>query len=168
MQQRDVDIVREEVRQTVAYLRAQFPDLQDDERAWMDTLEGETSIVEVANRIVERIGDCETLAEALKERIGGMIIRKGRLESQADGLRGGLVILMGEAGLKKLELAEATVSVRDVKPKLIVTDETLIPEALCKVVRKPDMTAIRAAAEQGNVPGTALDNGRSSVTIRRT
>ena len=75
MQQRDVDIVREEVRQTVAYLRAQFPDLQDDERAWMDTLEGETSIVEVANRIVERIGDCETLAEALKERIGGMMIR---------------------------------------------------------------------------------------------
>jgi hypothetical protein len=39
MEQRDVDIVREEVRQAVAYLRAQFPDLQDDERAWMDTLE---------------------------------------------------------------------------------------------------------------------------------
>lgn len=168
--QRDIKIAREEVRQAVAYLRAQFPDLEDDERAWIDTLEGVSDIKEVAAQVVDRIGECEALASALKERIGGMMIRKGRIETQAEGLRGALVILLHEAGIKKLELAEATVSVRDVKPKLIVTNETLIPDTLCKVVRKPDLTAIRAAAEQSNepIPGTALDNGRSSVTIRRT
>jgi len=167
--QRDIEVVREEVRQTVSYLRAQFPDLEDDERAWIDTLEGETSVMEVAAKVVDRIGECETMSEALKERIGGMMIRKGRIENQADGLRGALVILLREAGIKKLELPEATLSVRDVAPKPVITDETMLPDNLFKIKKSPDLTAIKKALAEGQeVPGAVLDNGRSSVTIRRT
>lgn len=169
MQQREVEIVREEVRQVVGYLRANFPDLEDDEQTWIDTIEGESSLLEVAAKVVDRIGEVEAMSDTLKTRIGGLMIRKGRFDTQAEALRGALVILMGEAALTKLELPEATISLRHIAPKLIVTDPEAVPDELCTFTKKPKLADIRTAAEQSGkpIPGTTLDNGRSSVTIRR-
>ena len=167
--QRDIEIVREEVRQVVSYLRANCPDLEDDEQAWIDTIEGESSLMEVAAKVVERVTEVESMCEAIGARQAALRERKTRFDNQVEALRGALVILMGEAGVKKLELAEATVSLRDVKPKPVITDEGIIPENLWKIKKSPDLTAIKKAWDEGQeVPGTAMDNGRSSVTIRRT
>jgi hypothetical protein len=145
--QRDVEVVRQEVRSTVEWLRAHYPGLEDDEQTWIDTLEGETDIKEVAAKLIERAIECSTMTDALKIRADAIAARKKRLDDQEKSIRGAVVILLQEAALRKLELPEATLSLRDLKPKLVVADLAALPDDCCKFERKADMDALKAAVE---------------------
>jgi len=46
-----------------------------------------------------------------------------------------------------------------------VVDENLLPDELCRITRKPDMAAIKQL--ETIIPGLAMDNGGTSLTIRR-
>jgi hypothetical protein len=181
--QRNVEIVRQEVRSTVEWLRAHYPGLEDDEQTWIDTLEGETDLKEVAAKLVERALECKSMTTGIKDRADALAARKKRLEDQEDSLRGAVLILLQEAGLKKLELPEATLSVRDVKPRLIVTDATKIPAECCETVQKIVMDKVKAAVEAFDAdkaqramtdptvlgeafPGVEWSNGGASLTVR--
>jgi hypothetical protein len=161
---RSAEIVREQIKGVVDTLRAL--DIDEADQAWIDSIEGETELFEVCGRIVARIGDLETHNTAIKERMAGMKARADRFNNQSQSLRGALMTLMDACGQKKLELPEATLSVSQRKPKRVVVDEALIPDAFWKVKREIDKTAINAA--EGVVEGTEFDNGGASLTIRRS
>jgi hypothetical protein len=143
-------------------------ELGDDERAYLDALEGETDLYEWCRRLLERIEEDEGVQAALAEQIGDRTLRKSRAAERVKAARQALTALLECARLDKLVLPEATLSVRDVPPKAIVTDEAAVPDELCKLTRRPDMAAIKAEVESGAaVPGVSLDNGGTSLTIRR-
>jgi len=68
--------------------------------------------------------------------------------------------------LRKMELPEATLSIRSVAPSVIITDEENLPDIACKFERKPDKAKIKELLASGWVAGATLSNGTKSLTIR--
>lgn len=160
-----LDLTRIQVEAVAAMLR---DELADDERAYLDTLNGETDLYEWVQRLLDRIEDDDGNIAKLSEQIADRQSRKQRAGARIKANQGAIMALLDCAKLDKLVLPEATVSVRDAPPKAIVTDEAAVPESFLKIRTSPDMAAIKAEMEAGRaVPGVTLDNGAESLTIRR-
>lgn len=160
-----LDLTKIQVAAVAAMLR---DELDEDERLYLDTLEGETDLYELVRLLLNEIEKDEGDQAVLAEQIESRKSRKHRLEARVESNRTAIMALLGCANLEKLTLPEATVSTRRLPPKAFVTDEASIPDDLCRFTRKPDMAAIKAALESGRaVSGTSLDNGGQSITIRR-
>lgn len=153
----------------VAAIRDHLHDqLAEDERFYLDMLEGETDLYELTRLLLGRIEEDEGVQSCLAEQITDRTARKQRAGERVKHNREAIMALLECAGLDKLVLPEATLSVRQVPPKAIVTDEAAVPDDYCKITRKPDLTAIKAGVEAGqSVPGVSFDNGGTSLTIRR-
>jgi hypothetical protein len=75
--------------------------------------------------------------------------------------------LLQAAHLRKLELPECTLSIRIGVPRVIIVDETEIPDEFCRIVSSPDKTKIKAAlSEFKSVPGATLSNAEDGLTVR--
>lgn len=140
-------------------------ELADDEELKLDTLEGETDLFELVSRLLERIENAEGDKAALVSQIQDRNERKARAEKRIDAHRTAIMALMETAQLDRLPLPEATCSLRKIAPKPMVVDESLLPDELCRISRKPDMAAIKQL--EAVIPGVAMDNGGTSLTIRR-
>lgn len=156
------DLTKLQVEAVVTHLRDA---IGDDEQLLLDTLHGETNLFELTARLLNHIENDEGDKAKLATQIEDRQARKARCEARVKAQREAIQMLMECAGIDKLPLPEATVSLRKVAPKLIVTDADALPDAFVSIVRKPDLAAIRAA--DCPVPGATLDNGGSSITIRR-
>lgn len=160
-----IDISKSQIAAVATMMR---DELGADERLYLDTLEGETDLFEIAGRLLEEIEEDEGVQAAIAKQMEDRQSRKERAKHRNDVRRQGLIALLGCAKLDKLVLPEATLSVRDVPPKAIVSDETAVPDSLCRFKRSPDIAAIKAEMEAGRaVPGVTLDNGGTTLTIRR-
>lgn len=160
-----VDLTKMQVEAVVAMLR---DDMDEDERLLVDTLEGETDLFEMVGKLLGQIEVDEGNVKALAEQIADRQSRKARASDRIDAYREAIQALMGCAKLDKLTLPEATLSVRQVPPKCLVTDEAAVPDELCRFRRSPDMALIKAEMESGRVvSGVTLDNGGTTLTVRR-
>jgi hypothetical protein len=141
----------------------------DDEPLRVDMLEGSTDLFELAGRLLSAIEDEEGSKAVLIAQVQDRNDRKARVERRIESYRDTLRALIEAAGTDKLALPEATVTMRKVAPKLIVTDPDALPDALCRITRKPDMAAIKEffSDNPDNCIGVTLDNGGLSMTIRR-
>jgi hypothetical protein len=75
--------------------------------------------------------------------------------------------LLALTGLKSVALAEAKVSVVNSPEKVIITDESAIPDAYMKITKEPNKTAIKNAIKSGtNIPGATMSNGGTSIQVR--
>ena len=137
----------------------------DDVVLRADMLEAETDLYVIATRILDAIEAEEGNIEALKEQASVRAARKKAAEHRLGTYRTMLTGLMETARLEKLVLPEATVSLREVAPKRIVTNPDALPDEFCTLIRKPDLAAIKAAESMPD--GVAMDNGGQSITIRR-
>lgn len=162
-----LDLTRIQVAAVADMLRDAIGE-QPDEQLLADTLEGETDLYEWVKHLLNRIENDEGNQAKLAEQIEARTARKRRLEDRVKANREAIMALLECANLDKLTLPEATVSVRKVPPKAIVTDEARVPDGLCRFTRKPDMALIKAEVEAGRaVSGVQLDNGGQSLAIRR-
>jgi hypothetical protein len=160
-----IDISKSQIAGIATMMRDAFG---EDEKLYLDTLEGETDLLEIARALLAEIEEDEGIEAALACQINDRQARRGRAAHRNVVRRNALAALLDCARLDKLVLPEATLSVRRVPPKPVVTDETAVPDGLCKLTRRPDMAAIKAEVESGAaVPGVSLDNGGVSLTIRR-
>lgn len=160
-----IDLTKMQVSAIAAMLR---DELAEDEQLYLDTLEGETDLYEITRKLLGEIERDEGDQAVLAKQIDARATRKKRLEDRVKTHRTAIMALLECANLDKLVLPEATLSVRKVPPKPIVTDEAQVPDELCKFTRKPDMAAIKAEVEAGRaVSGVSFDNGGQSITIRR-
>ena len=156
------------VRLQIDNLKLLHPEIVEDEEAWVATLESETSFEELLTNVVRRIEDTKALVIGTKDRLEELEGRKERFEHRVHSLRELAFKIMQAAELAKVELPEATLSLRAGQQQLIgdALAETL-PESLCKISRSPDRTKIKEALKAGQtVPGFQLSNSTPSLSIR--
>ena len=96
--------------------------------------------------------------------------RLERLEARAGQKKALVLAAMEEAGIKKLVEADFTLSLRLGSPKLVVIDETLIPEEFWRPqAPKLDRQFLLVALKNGrSVPGAELGNPEPTLAVRRS
>jgi hypothetical protein len=153
--------------QQISVLKSEFPSLQDDPELLADTLEGETNLHEIIDRLVMQVRENDTLAEALTARAAMIGDRRTRATTRMNFCRALIYKLMIAAGADKIKTTEGNVSVVNSPEKVIITDESAIPEGFMRIKKEPDKTAIKKALSSGkNVSGASLSNGGTTLMIR--
>ncbi|MGW1422723.1 siphovirus Gp157 family protein [Bradyrhizobium manausense] len=154
------------VRQQIENLKLSHPELLEDDEAWLMSLESETRIEDLLTQVIRQIEDTKGLVVGTKDRFEELKARKERFENRVEALRSLAFKLMEAAELPKLELPEATLSIRSVPPSVMVTDEEKLPDIACKFERKPDKAKIKELLASGWVAGATMTNGSKSLSIR--
>ena len=155
------------IKHQVDGLLAAYPELVEDEVLRLDMIEGSTDLVDFVRRLERSRQDASALTEAIAMNVDALRARAARFERREQAIRDLMFRMLELAHLKKLEMPEATVSVRVGVPKVIVTDEAALPDEFCRIKREPDKGKIKAAlAELKPVPGAALSNAEDTLAIR--
>lgn len=155
------------VRAHIEALRAAYPEISQDEEAWLLTLESETELHEFLTRVVRRMLETKANIGGIGQYICDLKVRQDRLDQRVEAMRSLMFKLMDAARLKKLELAPATLSIRGGQPKVIITDEAALPADCVRVRTEPDRVAIKEHLARGEpVPGATLSNSESSLAVR--
>lgn len=174
----------------VAAIREAFQIGEEDEALVLDTIEGETSLFEAVDVVLERIANAEVMLEGLEAVIAKLASRKVRYETRIKTDRALLEQALSIAELNTLERPAATLTLSARAPGLTITEESDIPakywkpgdpkldkKALTADLRErakalaalPEDAPQRAAlvASLPEIPGATLSNGAPSLTIRR-
>jgi hypothetical protein len=158
--------------QAVQQLLAAYRDIiEDDEGFAADVIEGQTDFVEIVNRMAAQDAEDEAHIAAIAAYVGDLEARKNRIKARAERRREALTKAFQTAGIKgALRCAVATVGLRDTPPKVIPTNEKLIPDEFWKKPPpKLDKKALLAALKaKRKIPGAELSNGGVTISIRTT
>lgn len=145
----------------------------DDDDLTNDMIEGETSLLEAIDAAIAEMDECAATIAGCKDREATFAERRQRAERRQERLRGVIHQALSVCGLPGLKTATATLTVKDVPQKPIVSDESLIPAAYW---RQPDPVldkkAINDAYKNGGddftgIAGVTLSNGGETLQIRR-
>lgn len=151
----------------VANLLSAYPELAEDETLLLDMIEAETDLFTVASKLVRARQERRAAMAGLSDYMSDLAERKARLGRGCDGITSLIKGLMNIAGVQKLVLPEATVSITNARESVVITDEEAVPSQLCKIIRQPDKDAIGKALKAGEtIPGAALKFGEAGLTIR--
>lgn len=160
-------IAAEDVIRQINSLLADYPQLAEDEELLKDTLEGNTRFNELMEHFLNQMRENETLAEAISQRIGKLRERQTRLTHRAQFYRSLMQRMMDFAGIKSIALPEGKISVVNSPEKVIITDESAIPDAFMRVTKEPNKTAIKNALKSGSIiSGATLSNGGTTIQVR--
>lgn len=160
-------LAAEDVVKEINILLGEYPQLADDEELLRDTLEGNTRFNEIMERFLSAMRENETLAKAVSQRVGKLRERQTRLTHRAQFYRSLMHRLMERSMIKSLPLPEAKISVVNSPEKVIIMDETAIPDAFCRITKEPNKTAIKNALKSGTIiPGATLSNGGTTIQVR--
>lgn len=155
------------IRAQIAQLRLQYGELESDEESWLLTLESQTDLNELADKLIDRERECAALAGGIATRIAELENRQARFVDQSKRIRNVLLALMQAANVPKLELAEATISRRAGGEKLIIPDDSAVPEQWTKVERRIDAQRIKAALKGGlEVNWAAIERSPETISVR--
>jgi hypothetical protein len=156
--------------QAVRDLLASLKDIiGDDEDFAADIIEGETNFLEIVNALVAQDGEDHASVEAIQLYIDKLSKRALNINARIERRRAALLTALQTAGITKpLRCPLATVGLRAVPPKVVPTDEKLIPD---EYWRKPppvlDKRGLLAALKGGaTIPGACLSNGGVALSIR--
>lgn len=162
------DLTAIQVTAVLNHLRDQLGE-EPDEQLLLDSLEGETDAFELIGKLLNGIERDEGDVNALDTQIADRNERKQRAKKRVDGRREAIMALLECAGLDKLTLPEASLSLRTLPAKLAVNDPEAVPEDFTVVKRVPAMDAIKSAfSVDGDLPNwLRVEPERPSLTIRR-
>ena len=163
-------IEADRLRTEIEFLLAQFPELKDDADLRIDMLEGETEIIPLLTALNRYREDTKALAEGSQPRMEELAARKKRLGARVDFISKLMQSILESAQLRKIELAEVTLSMRG-NPDSLIIDEAValtdLPEDLIRTKREVDRKAIREAILAGrNVPGCVLTKSSPSLLVK--
>lgn len=128
MSRNHVQDLRQETETARTLLREVAATLGDDQELIETTIEGETGLMEALERACNRVCEIDVLLAGIDLQKKKLREREERLEAQKETLRAAVCASMEIAGLKRLELAVATVTRKAVPPKLVITAEEDIPQ----------------------------------------
>jgi hypothetical protein len=157
------------VRAQIELLRHTHPDIWDegDEQLLADMLEAETGLNEFLTIVMRQMADASAFAVGLSEIINDMNDRRDRFDARHEALRGLVFRLMTHAGVRKIELPIATLSIRDGVPRVTITDEARLPEQFVRIKREPDKHLIASHLKAGErVEGAELSNSEETLAVR--
>lgn len=148
------------------YLRDMLGEDYDDE-TFLDTLDGETNALDIADRLIASMQSDAALAAAAKAQADDLATRAKRISARADAKKKTLGLILDAMGQRKLERPGATVSRLAGRASVQITDEASVPSQLCKTTVTPDKTAIKKQLEAGEaVPGAELVRGDDTISVR--
>lgn len=151
----------------LADLFAAYPELAEDNELRSDMLEGETDYHAVLARLVAQEREADSLAKGTAERIRDIQGRKARYERKKEACRVLLMRLLKAAGLPKVTLPEATVSIGKGRDSVDVFDEAALPDEFVRIERVPDKKHIFEIVKGcGEIPGARLKYGEETLTVR--
>lgn len=142
---------------------------RETEPGYLDTVDGETSALDIADHLIAEIQHDAALVAALKAQEEAMSQRRARLENRERAKRKVMTELLEALGVKSLERPRATVVRIKGRTRTEITDPDAIPTQLhtVKTTTAPDMAAIKRLLEAGeDVPGAQLVRGGDTLTIR--
>jgi hypothetical protein len=155
------------VQQQISNLLLQVPELAEDDVLRADMIEGCTDLHELFDKLLARYDEVDGWIIGLKAIITEKQDRLRRLMDCKEGLRDLFFKLMQLADQKKMVKPGHTLSIANGQPHVIVTDEAIIPNILCKIVRYPDKVRIKEMLKDGQVVrGAELSNAEPHLTIR--
>ena len=153
-------------RRLADQLKADFADLDDE--TLTDTLEGLSDLPQMIEELVRSALDDEALAGGLKLRLADMGARLSRIQDRALRKRELACRTMAGAEIKALQAEDFSVGLRPGQPRLVVTDETRIPQAyLIAQAPRLDRQGLAASLKAGaQIDGAALEAGRPHISVR--
>lgn len=155
-----------EIARAVEYIA---PYCDGDEQLFLDMLEGETDLFGIVNRLHDQRMKDEGMVLGIKARQADLKERRERIEARAEALKDTIGKILRAAHLAKLELPEATYSVRDGKPKLVITDPAAVPAEYQRMKPEPDKTAINDAfTDAAILPNWLVREPARDVVTART
>lgn len=141
----------------------------DDERLFADMMEGESNVHSIIGKLHQQLARDGELVAGITERQADLAERKRRLTDRQVATKAAIGQFLRAAQLAKIELAEATYSVRDGKPKLDVVNDDAVPEEYCTLIRKPVKAAINEAfAAADELPNWLVREPARDVVTART
>jgi DNA-binding protein YbaB len=158
---------------------------EGDKATLRDTMEGETSLLELIAKVDEDQLKDEASVLGLKEMMKKLKERCERIDARMEKRKATILLAMGVAEQQKIELPTGTISVKR-KPRAVeIIDETQLPSIYWKdqdpVIDKKAVNEAWKRLEEAranaatpeervalvDIPGTRLDNGGESLSIRR-
>jgi hypothetical protein len=141
----------------------------DDDTLFADMVEGETDLFAIVGRLHQRIASDGELIAGITERQADLAERKRRLTDRTVATKAAIGQFLRAAMIPKIELPEATYSVRDGKSSLKIVDVDAVPEAYCTLVRQPVKAAINEAfADASELPNWLVREAARDVVTART
>ena len=157
----------DEVKAQVQSLLAKHPELREDDEALVLSLESETDAMTLCERLVRKIKETEAHREGCAGYIRELKGRQDLLDLRADNIRALLVTIMSAAGVTKLPLPIATLSLKHTAHVNIVEPDLLPQQFRRQPPWEPHKMLIGAALRAGQfVPGATLSNPDPSLSIR--
>jgi len=150
-------------------LRVTYPQIWEDgdEQLLLDSLEGSTDLHEFLASVVDRTDDAEEIIDGIDIKMDERKARKARFEQRYEAMRALAMKLMDHAGVRKVVLPAATLSIRAGVPKVIITDEAALPPSCIRTRTEPDKVAIKERLMRGEpVPGATLSNSEETLAMR--
>lgn len=140
-----------------------------DDRTRHDTAEGETNLFDAIDAALDEIDECAVIVAGCEAQIEAYQERLTKFKGRADRVRGLIEQAMLIADIPSVKRPRATITVRGVKPKPMISDEAAIPARFWKSPPPViDKKAINDAVKDGEtIPGVTFDNGGTSLQIRR-
>jgi len=157
------------VRAQIDLLRHTHPYIweEGDEALLSDMLEGSTDLHRTLARILDYEDEAKNFVVSLDMRITAYRNRMARFEQRVDGMRSLMLKFLQHAGVRKVELAVATLSIRAGVPRVVITDEARLPEQFVRIKREPDKHLIASHLKAGEpVPGAELSNSEETLAVR--
>ncbi len=159
------------LKQQIALLLNQYPELADDEQLLIDTIEGETEVLSVIDKLIRSIENTKILIDGIDARVKELKERKERFDHRIYSLRGFIATLMEAAGVRKLERPTATIYFMNVPPKVVgdfdLRNNPTLPEEFIRTYREVDKARITAVLKAGeHVEGFELSNSPQSLVIK--
>jgi hypothetical protein len=177
--------------QAVAALRESLAAVDaEDEALLLDTVEGETSLFEAIDLILERIVGNQAMVDGMKAAEDRLAARRQRYEKRVETDRTLIEQALALAELQKVERPLATLSMSKRTPSLVVLEEADIPadyfkaadpkldrkaltdalkaraKALDDLPEAPEARAAALAALPPEIPGATLSNAAPILTAR--
>ena len=155
--------------EAAAAIREGIAKLTDDEDAIRDTLEGETDLKGVIERLVASVQVDDALSEGLGSLADSLNMRRSRFDARVEHKRALIHQAMEIAGWPKLELPSVTLSLAKGRPGTRIINEADIPAEFWKAGEPTlDKKALGEALKAGPVPGAELSNPMPTLMIRIT
>lgn len=153
----------------VAALRASVGALDgEDDQLLLDTIEGETSLLEAIDKVLGRMTDDRVMVEGLEAVIASLETRKARFDARIKTGRAQIEQALMIADLDAMERPTATLVLSRRAPSLLISEESEIPSEYWRAGEPTlDRKALTAALKSGaTVAGASLSNSAPSLTVR--
>lgn len=152
-------------------LLERYPELAEDDPAFLDTLDGCSGLKEAIIAVINSYEEDRVTTEAIEQRIKELEGRQARLEHRMKRKYEMARNAMDLAQQRTIVAPEFTLSLVKGVESVVVVEEHKIPDSFMRerVMRTPDLGRIKEMLVNGrSVPGTQLSNAPYRLQIRRT